>query len=258
MPRIRTVKPEFFTHPEILQLSIPARLLFLSLLTQADDAGRLYDQPARIVANAFGEADRVKPRGLVDELAARGRILRYEADGRACIQIVNFRRHQRVDKPSPSTIPPPPFDEHSPNAPGTVPESLPEGSRLERKGKEQGTGKGAKTLAPDEPARRPRDEVWEAFCDVTGVDWHDLSAARRTQLNGMLKSIRQRGADTPEEIRRRAENWPWDVVITPEGFVRRWAELSKPRAVAGTPNGVMSDQARRGMALADELERRGM
>src|SRR5690242_700587 len=107
MARIRTVKPEFFTHPEIVRLSIPARLLFLSLLTQADDEGRLYDQPKRIGANAFGEDDRVNAERLLTELAGEGRISRYEADGRRCILVEHFKKHQRVDKPSPSNIPGP-------------------------------------------------------------------------------------------------------------------------------------------------------
>jgi len=103
--RIRTVKPEFFTHPEIVRLSAWARILLLSLLTQADDEGRLYDQPRKIAGNAFGEGDVVDCELLLRELAKEGRIQRYSADGRRCIQVQNFTKHQRINRPLPSSIP---------------------------------------------------------------------------------------------------------------------------------------------------------
>lgn len=140
MPRIRTVKPEAFAHPEMVRVSIPARLLLISLWTQADDDGRLYEQIARIRGYAFGDADRVNLPRLLDELANEGRIHRYEDDGRRCICIPNLRRHQRIDRPTPSTIPLCPLCEDSTSDQGT----LYEPSTLEGKGKEgKGTGKSA-------------------------------------------------------------------------------------------------------------------
>ena len=138
MSRIRTVKPDFFTHPSITPLSIPARLLLLSLLTQADDEGRLYDQGAKIRGLAFGDDDRVNIAALLAELADHERILRYEMGGRACIQILGFADHQRVNRPTPSVIPPPGlFSAPSPNGQGVLTEPSPlEGKGRERKGKE--------------------------------------------------------------------------------------------------------------------------
>lgn len=138
MARIRTVKPEYFTHPEIVTLSIPARLLLLSLLTQADDEGRLFDQPMKIRANAFGENDRVKIGGLLKELADEGRILRYRTESKACIQVLNFNRHQTISKFRPSSLPPPPGLR---SESGNAPDPLPPGSMQEGKGRGREPGR---------------------------------------------------------------------------------------------------------------------
>jgi len=141
--RIRTVKPDFFTHPKVIRVSVPARLLFLSLLTQADDEGRLYDQPRKIGGNAFGEEDEVDVATNLAELATAGLVIRYEALGRRCLQIVGFGEHQVINRASPSTVPDQDgrihggFTEDSVNPQGTVTEdSRGEGKGRERKGKE--------------------------------------------------------------------------------------------------------------------------
>lgn len=107
MPRIRSIKPEFFTHPEVVTVSIPARLLFVALLTQADDDGRLFDQPRKIAGNTFGDDDKIDCESLLSELAAKDRIVRYEVGGKPCLQILNFDKHQVIppSKRRPSAIP---------------------------------------------------------------------------------------------------------------------------------------------------------
>lgn len=133
MPRIRTVKPEYFTHPSILALSIPARLLFISVWCQCDDEGRLYNHSGKIRALSFGDEDKVRFSSLLAELqkptycdecaTAHGHIALYEAEGRKCIQVVHFHRHQRIDRPSRSSIPAPAsLDEDSSNTRRTLDE----------------------------------------------------------------------------------------------------------------------------------------
>lgn len=107
MARIRSVKPDFFTHPHIVACSIPARLLLESLWCQADDSGRLRDQPLRIRALSFGEADDVDVPALLAELAAADRIERYAVDGDKYIECKNFREHQHPQKPTASKLPAP-------------------------------------------------------------------------------------------------------------------------------------------------------
>ncbi len=260
MPRIRTIKPEFFTHPEILALSIPARLLLLSLLGQADDEGRLYDQPLKIAGQAFGEQDKVNVRRLLSELASNGRIERYTAAGRACIQVSNFANHQSVSHPRPSSIPPGSLPEVSGGAPepdrppsGTPPGTLPEASGGEWNGtgnREQGREDPPKP--PQAPLTR-RDELFETVADVCGIDWHGLTAAARGPLNRAVADLRSAGAD-PDEIHRRAANWPNlfapDTTMTPSALAKHWPQL----AVSRSSHSKTTNNA---LQLAAELEARG-
>lgn len=147
MPRIRSVKPEFFSHPEVTRLTLPSRLLLVSLLTQADDDGRLYDQPRKISGLAFGEDDDISVPVLLEELEINDRIQRYEREGKRCIQIVNFAKHQVIppSKRRPSTVPPPPkrrpraADELLDGSQEAAPE-LPDGSEKGARNREPGTG----------------------------------------------------------------------------------------------------------------------
>jgi hypothetical protein len=149
MARIRSIKPEFFTHPEVVALSIPARLLLISLLTQADDEGRLYDQPTRIRGEAFGEDDKVNVPRLLEELAQERRIHRYQAEGRACIQVANFSVHQRVSHPTLSRIPPEVLGNGSGEFRETLPTTRARADLEQGTGNREGNGAGSKDLEPD-------------------------------------------------------------------------------------------------------------
>ncbi len=109
MARIRSIKPEFFTSLSIADLSVPARLHFIGLWTHVDDDGRALDD-ARLLKAAIWPLDdsmtNVKVAKLQDELEAHGRIIRYEADGRRCIQIVGWH-HQKIDRKRDSSLPAP-------------------------------------------------------------------------------------------------------------------------------------------------------
>jgi len=107
MPRIRTIKPEFFSDPDLVGCSFAARLAFIGLWTHADREGRLKDDPRRLKLTLF-PGDTVKMDALLEELAAQKFILRYEVDGQRFIQIRTFTEHQQPHiREAPSTIPAP-------------------------------------------------------------------------------------------------------------------------------------------------------
>ncbi len=114
MSRARNLKPGFFKNEELAECSPWCRLCFAGLWTLADREGRLEDRPKRIKAELFPfDAFDVNP--LLDELAERGFILRYEADGDRFIQVLQFRKHQAPHySEKPSVIKPP----HFPNSSG--------------------------------------------------------------------------------------------------------------------------------------------
>lgn len=123
MPRIRTIKPDFFLHEGLAELPAMSRLLFIGLWTQADREGRLEDRPKRIKASIF-PYDSCDIEKLLNELVKGGFIIRYKAnanrsvediDSRAAgqtnslaiIQIVNFTKHQVINVKEQESILPP-------------------------------------------------------------------------------------------------------------------------------------------------------
>lgn len=111
MPRIRTIKPEFFSHEELSAKSPYARLLAIGLLTLADCKGRLRWVPMQVHAQVFPWEAMVKIEELLGELIACKYLLHYEVDGKRYVEIVNFLKHQRLSGKEAnydSKIPPPP------------------------------------------------------------------------------------------------------------------------------------------------------
>jgi len=109
-PRIRSLKPELWQDEKIGRLSRDARLLFVGLITLADDDGRFRALPALILGHVFPYDDDALKRleKWMAELCALGLVVRYEADGMQYGELPGFRNHQRISKPRDSIIPPPP------------------------------------------------------------------------------------------------------------------------------------------------------
>ena len=99
MARIRTIKPEFWGDEKLAPLAPITRLVFLGLISMADDRGRLTDNQKRIDAFIFPETSETS-RGSLGELSAIGRIRRgLTASGQRIIEITNWR-HQKIEKPN--------------------------------------------------------------------------------------------------------------------------------------------------------------
>lgn len=102
MSRSRTIKPSFFNNDDLAECSPLARLLFIGLWTIADRAGRIEDRPKRIKAEIL-PFDDCNVDDLLTELKTRGFIIRYEAEGRRCIEVLNFVKHQRPHPKEPES-----------------------------------------------------------------------------------------------------------------------------------------------------------
>lgn len=106
MARIRTIKPEFWTDEDIAGLSEPAMLLAIGLLNYSDDEGWFNANYLLIKAAVFPlrEPSKTIPR-MIQELSGIDYISIYPGpDGKQFGQVLNFSKHQRVDKPRPSEI----------------------------------------------------------------------------------------------------------------------------------------------------------
>lgn len=116
MARIRSLKPQVWQDEKIGQVSRDARLLFVGLITQADDDGRFLTLPSVICGNVFPrdtDAARKLPKWFA-ELEAVGLIRLYGGEY-GCLP--KWTSHQKISHPTPSILPAPPS-----NGSGVVPE----------------------------------------------------------------------------------------------------------------------------------------
>lgn len=107
MPRIRSIKPQFWSDEKLARLDPLTRLVFIGLWSLADDAGRLIDNVKQLDGELFPFTDD-SSREALDTLARLSRITRYTgANGSRVIQITHWGRHQRIVHPSQTVLPPP-------------------------------------------------------------------------------------------------------------------------------------------------------
>jgi hypothetical protein len=89
------------------RLTVQARLLFFGLILAADDEGR--ERAAlRVIASRVFPFDQVSDQELeswVTELEREDMIERYEVERTMYLRIVNWSKHQVIDRPSKSRIP---------------------------------------------------------------------------------------------------------------------------------------------------------
>lgn len=108
--RIRTVKPEFFTHEALYdaerEAELPLRIAFIGLWCAADREGR-FKWEARRLGVLILPYDSCDFSRVLDALTTRGFIQRYEVEGAAYGVIPSFSRHQFVNpREKKSEIPP--------------------------------------------------------------------------------------------------------------------------------------------------------
>lgn len=258
MARIRTVKPEFWTDETMAEVPREVRLLFLGLLNHVDDEGRCVDNPRLVKAAVFPLDDDITSeiiRRWLDELSTKARVVLYEASGRRYLQVCNFRKHQKIDRPAPSRLPDPKdcnivhvtpgqsdFVEPSTNAQRGVDEASlhDQGSGISIRDLDQGS------LLPVEPSpnavvveskavavapARRTDEAFEALCRVTATNPAELTTAARGAMNRALAEIRgvYRGDDLAAEILTRAGRYitqMGEARITPSALAKHWGSLT--------------------------------
>lgn len=155
MPRIRYLKPEFFSDEDLAELKYEARLTFAGLWCYADKAGRLEDRPKFLKAMIF-PYDNVDIEKQLQSLAIKPFIVRYEAEGRRLIEIVNWDKHQKP---------------HHTEADSKFPPTPP----LKEKGMEKGMGMGMeKQLNPSAPTNNVQITVKDPL-EIESVDKSDTS-----------------------------------------------------------------------------------
>ena len=109
MARIRTVKPEFWTAEQIMELSRDARLLFIGMWNFCDDRGVHPAAYKTLKAEVFPGDDitSTEIQSMVSELLEQKLIVEFEQDNRRWWHVTGWK-HQIINRPSASRYPKPP------------------------------------------------------------------------------------------------------------------------------------------------------
>jgi hypothetical protein len=222
--RIRTIKPEFWSHPVIGRLTDAEKLLAIGLLNVADDEG-FFLADETLIRNAVRPFDEssTNTRRALEALSKAGWIAVREHPEQGKIGlVVNFAKHQRIDRPTASKIATY-YNSTSPRRALDEP-SLPEGKGKEQ-GKEQGTG------SKEPPAASP----WLVAFDLI------LPEALQTQscLEAIMRWLRYKAErkETYKRIGLEAALSKWSKEFTAKTFpvsvensiAANWAGLFQPR-----------------------------
>jgi hypothetical protein len=143
--RIRTIKPEFFTHDRLfeaeLEHKMPLRIAFAGLWCAADREGRFKWEPRRLGVQIL-PYDGVDFSRVLDALVTRGFLVKYATEAGDFGWIPGFSRHQIVNNKERASELPEPILEADSNACSTRESRDGHACHKERKGKEHGTRKG--------------------------------------------------------------------------------------------------------------------
>lgn len=140
MARIRTIKPEFFTSEDIVELSPLARLLYIALWCEADKEGRLVWKP-KTFKMRYLPADDCDIAALLNELTSAGLVVLY---GEGYAHIPAFRAHQHINpRESDSQLPDPSSTREARVGTRQARDSDPQGGREGKEGKENASPRDA-------------------------------------------------------------------------------------------------------------------
>lgn len=148
MPRIRSLKPDHKSHRKIGPLTDRQYRLWVGMLTEADDAGRLVADTGQLRLLVFGYHPKVRLEHVeesIQALAAVGLVELYSVEGNRYAAFPSWKDHQVINKPQRSKLPEP---LHSQNGNGAFQHHYgsttegSEGSGREWKGSEGGEGVG--------------------------------------------------------------------------------------------------------------------
>jgi len=177
--RIRTIKPEFFTHDGIfeaeLETGLPLRLAYIGLWCAADREGRFRWEPRRLRVQILPYDD-VDFSRVLDALTTRGFIVRYASDGREFGAIPSFPRHQIINNRERESELPEPLSINIIDACPTREPREPHAGKAEGKGREgnmegnkEEEGEGNASATP--PAPEPPKPKRQRFTKPTLDEW---------------------------------------------------------------------------------------
>jgi len=188
MARIRSIKPEIWQSEGFNRLGLHARLLFIGLITQSDDDGRIRASSRGLASLLlpFDDYSEALMERSLSQLAEEGMFLRYVHEGATYGVIPKFRLHQKIDHPTPSKLPVPPDILVRPRESSRI--LAPDlGSRIED------LGSRINTILSDKSDEGPDDDGFDEFWTEYGKKEGKKSAA--SAWKRLSKANRQAAID---------------------------------------------------------------
>ena len=115
--RNRIRKADYFSDGELLRWPRDKRTTYSGLWALAEDSGCLEDDPFMwklLIWPSPMDTDITveKLQGWRDELVEAGKLIPYEAEGKRCLYISSFHKHEKPRNPQEPTLPLPPWVQH--------------------------------------------------------------------------------------------------------------------------------------------------
>ncbi len=179
MPRIRTIKPDFWTDETLTECSMSARLMFIGMLNFADDNGNMERSSKQIKMRVF-PADNVDCEELLQELITHGVVNEYSVIGKKYLHIKGFRKHQVINRPSKTNIPL--HDSVSTHGVGN------EDSMTEEEGKgKEGKENNKKKNSPSGSFSKPTPAEIQDYCDERKNNLSGENIFDHYEANGWMR-----------------------------------------------------------------------
>lgn len=214
--RIRSIKPQFWRSPDVMELNLFQRLLFIGLWNLADDEGRGVYDPASIAADLFLTEFSLNPHGVITdvsnafvEYSKQSMIAVYEVEKRRYFQILQWKKHQRVNRATTSQIPPLTSENEETKLISEDSLNTHRGLTLGIRNKEQGIRNKEKDMSePSSDVSTPKPRAYpEEFEQWWRVYPRHKNASKRKSLDSWRKALKVIEADRLLELTRTyAEN----------------------------------------------------
>lgn len=227
MARIRTVKPEFFTSEDIVEIDPLARLLYIALWCEADKEGRFAWKP-KTFKMRYLPADKCDIDALCDALLSRGLVVMY---GEGYAFIPTFKSHQHINPREKDSALPVPTEENITRRARVSDESVTHREEGRKEGKE---GKGKELDAPDKPARFDAAKMDLPDC-VPRQAWIEWISYRRERRLAVSETTMRKQIESLENWHAEGHN-VGSIIST--SITNGWQGIFQPKDAARPANGV--------------------
>jgi hypothetical protein len=217
MPRIRSIKPEFWDSPGTIAASLRGRLLYIAMWNWADDYGIGDGNLPRLISFAF-PGDDVPAADLPQlsaEMSDRFGVVWFLHEGRPYYWIPSWEKHQRTEKKARQRVPFPEVGKPAPDQ-GRGKSDASGGSSFPPRGSSgvgtRGTGEQGELGELEEQGEIPSSPLRE-----------EERRRRRRRRSGRRRRRGRRSRFSPQLPPRTEPKKPRGRKTYPEAFERFWA-----------------------------------